>query len=346
MRSISGAFGPRHFNPRLKTESMKNIFTLICLFFISALVFGQQEDQFTQFMHYKLGYNPAYAGSTGGTRVTVMARNQWIGLDGAPQAQLVTFNMAALDSKKLGVGASLIRQTIGVTDRYTLEGDYAYRFPLGNGYLGFGLSASVRMIRINYDEVVATQPKETDSAIPIGYQSRFVPNFGFGAFYNTENFYFGFSAPRLLANSIDLSDAGGTLTKEVQHFYGMTGFIIPLKGDDIKMQPHILLKYVKGAPFDADVNVSVTFMNKFTTGVSYRVGGSKANPIGESVSLNLSAQASKNILFGLSYDYTLTDLRDYNSGSVEAFIHYIIGGEPEGEIFENPRFFGNSSSRR
>ncbi len=303
------------------------------------LAFGQQEDQFTQFMHYKLGYNPAYAGSTGGTRVTAMARNQWIGLDGAPQSQLITFNMAALDSKKLGIGASLMRNTIGVTDRYTLEGDYAYRFLLGNGYLGIGLSASIRMIRVNFDEVRATQPKDTDSAIPVGFQSRYVPNFGAGIYYNTENFYFGFSAPRLLENSIDLASAGGVLSKEVSHFYGMTGFVIPIKDDEIKMQPHLLLKYVAGAPFDADFNLSVTFMNKITTGASYRIGGSKSNPLGESVSLLFSAQVSKSVLFGLSYDYTLTGLRSYNSGSVEGFVHYIIGGEEEGAIFENPRFF-------
>lgn len=325
---------------------MKNSFTLILFLLAATLAYGQQDDHFTQFMHYKLGYNPAYAGSTGGTRITVMGRNQWLGLEGAPQSQLITFNMAALESRRLGVGASLIRQTIGVSDRYTLEGDYAYRFPLGNGYMGLGMSASVRMIRADFSRARATQPQETDPAIPAGYQSRFVPNFGFGAFYNTENFYFGFSSPRLLSNSIDLSDDGGTLTKEVPHFYGMTGFIIPLKGNNVKLQPHILLKYVQGAPFDTDVNLSFTFMNKFTTGASYRVGGSKTSPIGESVSFLMSAQVSKNILFGLAYDYTLSELRNYNSGSVEAFFHYIIGGEPEGEIFENPRFFGNSSTRR
>lgn len=323
---------------------MKRISTTIYFLFFAMLAFGQQEDQFTQFMHYKLGYNPAYAGSTGGTRITAMGRQQWIGLDGAPQAQLITFNMAALESKKLGIGASLMRHSIGVTDRYTLEGDYAYRVPLGNGYLGFGLSASVRMLRVNFDELTASQPKDTDSAIPIGFQSRYVPNFGAGFYYNTERFYFGFSAPRVLQNSIDLADEGGVLSKELSHFYGMTGFIISLKGEDIKMQPHLLLKYVQGAPFDADFNLSVTFMNKFTTGASYRIGGDKSNPIGESVSLMAAAQASKNILFGLSYDYTLSSLRDYNSGSVEAFVHYIIGGEPEGEIFENPRFFGGRSN--
>jgi type IX secretion system PorP/SprF family membrane protein len=320
---------------------MKQIFTLLILLSCSTFLLAQQEEQFTQFMHYKLGYNPAYAGSTGGTRITALARQQWLGIDGAPQSQLITFNMAALDSKRLGVGGSLIRNSIGVTDRYTLEGDYAYRFELGNGYLGMGLSASVRMIRVNFSKARATQAVETDNAIPAGYQSRYVPNFGAGIFYNTEDFYFGFSAPRLLQNNINLADSGGTLTKEVVHFYGMTGFVIPLKGDDIKMQPHLLLKYVRGAPFDADINISVTFMNTITGGVSYRIGGNKANAFGESVSALFSAQVSKNILFGLAYDYTLSDLRDYNNGSAEIFVHYIIGGKEEGEIFENPRFFGN-----
>ena len=322
---------------------MKRTFTIIYLFTSCMLAFGQQEDQFTQFMHYKLGFNPAYAGSTGGTRFTAMARQQWIGLDGAPQSQLITFNMAALESKKLGVGGSIQRQSIGVTDRYTLEGDYAYRFPLGNGYLGFGLAASVRMIRVRYYKLRGSQPIDTDSAIPEGYQSRYVPNFGAGAYYNTENFYIGFSAPRLLRNSIDMADDEGVLAREISHFYGMTGFVIPLT-DDIKMQPHLLPKYVQGAPFDADFNLSFTYMNKFTGGLSYRIGGDKSNPIGESISVLASAQVSKNILFGLSYDYTLTSLRDYDSGSVECFVHYIIGGEPEGEIFENPRFFGGRSN--
>ena len=320
---------------------MYKIYTIIIIAALPFLAFAQQEEQFTQFMHYKLGYNPAYAGSTGGARITTLVRQQWIGIDGAPQSQLITFNMAALDSKRLGVGGSLIRTSIGATERYTLEGDYAYRFELGNGYMGLGLSASVRMLRINFDEVRATQPKDTDSAIPAGYQSLYVPNFGAGLFYNTDNFYIGFSAPRLLQNSIDLADGEGTLTKEAAHYYGMTGFVIPLKGDDIKMQNHLLLKYVTGAPFDADVNISITFMNKFTGGLSYRIGGNKSNAFGESVSALFSAQVSRHILFGMAYDYTLSDLRDFNSGTAELFLHYIIGGRDEGEIFENPRFFGN-----
>jgi type IX secretion system PorP/SprF family membrane protein len=318
---------------------MKNFYFIIiaCCFALS--LSAQQEDQFTQFMHYKLGFNPAYAGATGETRITAMARQQWIGLEGAPEAQLITFNMAPIT--RVGVGASLSRSSIGITDRYTLEGNYAYRFELGNGYLGMGISTSIRLIQARFGEVRANQPIETDGAIPGGFRSRYVPNFGAGVYYNTSKFYLGFSAPRMLNTSINLSDNGGELAKEVRHIYGMTGFVIPIKGDDIIMQPHLLLKYVDGAPFDADINFSFTFMSKFTAGASYRIGGNKETSVGESVSALASYQISDKLMFGLNYDYTLTDLRDYNSGSAEVFLHYFVGGDSEGRIFENPRFFGD-----
>jgi type IX secretion system PorP/SprF family membrane protein len=318
---------------------MKNICILIIAISFATGAAAQQEDQFTQFMHYKLGFNPAYAGATGQTRITALARQQWIGIEGAPEAQLISFNMAPIT--RVGVGASLSRSSIGVTDRYTLEGDYAYRFELGNGYLGIGLSASIRLIQARFGSLQANQPIEIDDAIPGGFRSRYVPNFGAGIYYNTSKFYLGFSAPRLLNTSINLSETGEELAREVRHLYGMTGFVIPIKGDDIILQPQLLLKYVSGAPFDADINFSFTFMSKFTTGLSYRIGGNKETSVGESISALASYQVSNKLMFGLNYDYTITDLRDYNSGSAEVFLHYFIGGESDGRIFENPRFFGD-----
>jgi type IX secretion system PorP/SprF family membrane protein len=316
---------------------MKNYYLLFAFLLCGLFASAQQEDQFTQFMHYKLGFNPAYAGATGQTRVTGIGRQQWIGIDGAPQSQLVTFNMAPMTS--LGVGASLSRSSIGLTDRYTLEGNYAYRFPFANGYLGLGLSASVRLMQVRFQDAQANQPVESDQAIPGGFQSRYVPNFGAGLYYNNKDFYLGFSAPRLLRSNLDLSDQGGRLSTEEVHFYGMTGFVIPIQDEDIILQPHLLLKYVSGAPFDGDFNLSLTLQKRLTFGASYRLGGNKSNSIGESISALFSAQVSDKIMFGLSYDMGLSDLRDENSGSAEVFLHYFVGGESQDAILENPRFF-------
>ncbi|TXB63169.1 PorP/SprF family type IX secretion system membrane protein [Phaeodactylibacter luteus] len=323
---------------------MKNYYLHLMLFgallMAAQVAFAQQEDHFTQFMHYKLGFNPAYAGSTGNTRITAMGRQQWIGLEGAPQAQLLTFNAAPLPS--LGVGASLIRSSVGIIDRYTLEGNYAYRFRLGNGYFGIGLAASIRLLQANYDELRANQPIETDEALPMGIQSRTVPNFGFGLYYNTNNFYAGVSSPRLIRSSIDLANTGGTtISREDIHIYAMTGFTVKLVDDDVLLQPNVLMKYVKGAPFDADFNLMFTFFENYSLGASYRLGGNKANSIGESVSGLLSAKIADRMMFGLSYDFTLSDLRDYNDGSAELFLHYFFGNTSTASKYDSPRFFGN-----
>lgn len=314
---------------------MKKIYLLFVLCILSWSAIAQQEEQYTQFMHYKLGLNPAYAGKDGAPSVSALIRSQWLGIDGAPQTQLLTYNMPVLNNRA-GIGATVVRQSIGVSESYTVDGNYAYHLRLGRGYLGIGIQASLRMLRVDFAKLEGTQPVTTDGAIPTGYQSRYVPNFGAGIYYSGKNMYFGISVPRLLSSSIDFASTDNN--NETQHLYLMGGVKFPL-GEKVQIQPQILLKYVQGAPFDGDVNLSFVFMDKFTTGFSYRLGGSKVSSIGESVSLLLAYQISNDLMFGLSYDMTLTDLKKYNTGSVEGVVRYFFGGKKQEGGFVNPRFF-------
>ncbi len=312
---------------------------ILTLFFCGTMLFafGQQDEQYTQFMYFKPGYNPGAVGSNDAPCFSLIARNQWIGFEGAPQAQLLSFNMPVFN-KRVGIGANIIRQTIGITERYSAETLYAYRIPIGRGVLGMGLQASVRFIRMNFSRAESIQPSSQDDAIPGDIQSKYVPNFGAGLYYSNQRYYVGISVPRLLENNIDLADSGQTLSKEVRHVYAMAGILIDL-GDHVQMQPQVLLKYVPGAPFDGDANLNFIFAEKFTTGVSYRLGGSKRSGIGESVSAVLGMQLSESILFGLSYDFTLSELQKYNSGTIEGVFRYCIGGRSQGNEYVSPRFF-------
>ena len=314
----------------------------ISLFFLllnAPSIFAQQEEQFTQFMYYKQGLNPAYVGSEEALSITGMSRNQWLGIDGAPQTQLLSI-MAPILNQRIGVGANILRQTIGVTDMYTLDGMYAYRIKVPRGFLGIGIQASVRLFRVDFSDLQGTQPLTQDEAVPMGIQSKFLPNFGAGIYYDARNFYVGFSAPRLLRNNIDLASNDGVIAREVTHAYMMTGGNIKLS-EQLQLQPQFLLKYVSGAPFDADVNFNLLIAEKFTTGLSYRIGGSKESGIGEAISLLLGIQLSDNILLGVSYDATVSELRKYNSGTIEGIVRYRVGGKSEDEEVDNPRFFNN-----
>ncbi len=317
---------------------MKKIIpTICCLLLTLTFLQAQQEEQFTQFMHFKLGYNPAYAGSNDVPALTVLSRNQWIGLEGAPKTQAVSFN-TPLANKKIGIGVNLLRQTIGISNNVSGDVIYAYRMRVGRGYLALGAQASVRLIRMDFNKVTGTQPIDTDLAIPVGLQSKFVPNFGTGLYYQAKRLYFGFSIPRLLENNIDLSDDQGVISREIRHSYLMAGALVRL-GEQIDLQPQIVFKYVRSAPFDADLNLNLIFGERLTAGLSYRLGGSGQNSLGESISLIMAAQISDLGLFGISYDFGLSQLKDYNNGTIEGFLRFYFGGKSEGGEFESPRFF-------
>lgn len=303
---------------------------------------GQQEERFTQYMFNRTGFNPGFAGSDGGLTITAIARNQWMGLTGAPQSQLITFN-SLLTNNRVGIGGTLMRQSAGLTEKYTAEGIYAYRIPFARGFLGIGIQGSLRVLRINFQNAVATTPLEADNAIPPGIQSKTIPNFGTGIYYDSRQFYFGISAPRLLHVSIDPSDDNIEISKEIRHLYFMAGMAFePLDG--IKIQPQLLLKAVKGAPLDADFNILAGIWDVVNLGVSFRMGGSRISGIGESISFMAATKASENLIIGLAYDATLSELRNHTNGTLEAAIRFQFGGAGASSTIkdvENGRIFNS-----
>ncbi len=317
---------------------MQKFYISIIALLITGSLSAQQDEQFTQFMYHKIGFNPAYAGMQETPCFTALVRQQWIGLEGAPQSQLLSFNMP-LSATGIGLGAYVSRHTIGATERYTAEASYAYRFNLGRGgRLGIGLSTSVRLLRTDFDQLESTEPREGDPSIPVGIQSKYVPNFGAGIYYSNQTFYFGVSVPRLLENNIDLADESTIISREVRHFYMMGGVLIDL-GGKVQMQPQAILKYLVGAPFDGEANLNFIFNERVYAGVSYRIGGSRRSGIGESGSLLLGMQINDFLMFGLSYDATLSELRTYANGSVEGVLRYCLGGRSKGDEILSPRFF-------
>ena len=322
-------------------NNMKNLIItiLFALFFVPFICEAQQQPLNTQFMYYKLGYNPAFAGSQEAPCVSCIIREQWLGLEGAPSTQALTFNMPLMN-QRVGIGANLMRHKIGITTIYNIDGAYSYRLRLGQGMLGIGVQGSLRSFTNDFNETIAIQSKPDDLTIPTNNENKFTFNFGTGLYFNSERFYIGVSAPRLLTNSIDFNANDNVVSREVQHLYFMSGYTITLR-EDLHLRPQFLLKYANNAPLNADLNLNLLIQDKFVTGLTYRTRGNKVNDRwGESLDVLFGAQITENLMFGFSYDFTLSDLREFTSGSIEASLHYCFGpsSNPNSE-FENPRFF-------
>lgn len=281
---------------------------------------AQQDPQYTQFMFNKLAYNPGYAGSEVSPMLTAIYRSQWMGIEGAPNTQVLSYSMPLLH-ERLGVGGNLTRNAIGINRTMTLDLVYCYRIPVrrGAGHIGIGMQPSVRNFWQNWadDRLYSPTPAGTDVAIPLEPRSKWIVNFGFGFYYSntSRGWYVGMAVPRFFQNSIDFAENGGVLSREERHINAMGGMTFQ-PGDDLQIRPQALLKFVANAPIDAELNVMATLRKKFHGGVTYRVGGD-TNNAGESLDLLVGISATEKLFLCLSYDIGLTRLRKFHNGSVE-----------------------------
>src|SRR5690606_14443566 len=112
---------------------------------------AQQQPLHTMFMYNKLLINPAYAGYHPYASASAIVREQWLGFQGAPKTQSLSFH-TPLSGGRLGLGFNLQRRSIGVSSATTFDGIYDYRIPVGNGVLSLGVQASARFLKVDYND--------------------------------------------------------------------------------------------------------------------------------------------------------------------------------------------------
>ena len=90
-----------------------------------------------------------------------------------------------------------------------------------------------------------------------------------------------------------------------------------------------MIKEVKGAPIEGDLNAMFWIKDMIGIGAQYR---SNAD-----VSGLFEIQATPQIRIGYAYDHSLTTLQTFNGGSHEIMLRYEFGYEKN--KFLSPRFF-------
>ncbi len=289
----------------------KSLLIVIGLLALTKPVYGQQEAMFTQYMFNGLALNPAYAGSHESLSATVLFRDQWTGLGGAPTTQ--TFSLhSPIRNAKIALGLQVIHDKITVFNQYGVNGSYAYRIFTNKGTLSMGLQVGFTSYNADLTELEPQNPNDNVFNVDI---NKMMPNLGAGVYYYTDKFYAGVSVPQLIQNSLDEevieldSDA-----HQERHYFLTSGYMFELS-PSVKLKPNFLLKVVEGAPVELDLNANVLFNEVLWLGLSWR---SMAD-----FDALLELQLTDQLLLGYSYDFaSTTDLRRVNSGSHELMINY------------------------
>jgi type IX secretion system PorP/SprF family membrane protein len=292
-------------NPKLK----RCIVAFLCFILLMYKeTVAQQNVQFTQYMYNTLAVNPAYAGSRGVLNASLLARMQWVGIEGAPRTQ--TFYVhSPLPKEKMGVGLNITNDKIGPLNSTYIVGSYSYTVNLNmKSKLSFGTSAGVNAMQLKASEITINE--QNDQLFANARASRLRPNFGFGAYYHTDMFYTGISTPKLLQNKIAGTENSAI---EQRHLYWICGGIFSINSI-WKVKPTTMVKFTKNAPISVDMSVNFLFMDKLWLGLNHRIKDSFSGMVGYNLTDQLQA--------GYAYDHTITALQKYNSGSHEVFLSY------------------------
>ncbi len=293
---------------------------------------AQQDPQYTQYMYNMSVINPAYTtNNTSLINFGTLYRSQWASAVGGPKT-LTFFAHAAL-SEKIETGISFISDDIGdgVLKENNIYADFAYSLKLNDeSRLALGLKAGITTFATNFNGFQYPE-LQNDFAFNDNQNSTF-PNVGVGAFYHRDKFYAGLSVPNLLS-STHLENQNGVSTKgsENMHFFATAGYVYELNSS-IKLKPSMLAKMVKGSPISFDASLNALINNSFEIGASYRLD--------DSVNAMFNMKILPGLRAGYAYDYTLTNLSDFSSGSHEIFILFDLDllGLQRG-YDKSPRFY-------
>jgi len=295
----------------MKTSSFKCLFLFVIVILPMLSARAQQQAMFTQYMFNQAILNPAYSASQDNLNAMLLARTQWLGLSGGPRTQ--TFSLhGPLAEKKFSAGISILNDQVTIANTTEAYADFAYQFQIvPDVYLSLGLKAGFDFYQADLTKLKLID--KNDPRFSEDVNNTFLPNFGFGGFLYSNDYYLGVSVPKLSRAKINMNSvvSTNTLSKEELHYYVIGGYVFDVD-KDIKFKPSFLAGFVTGAPALVDLNASFLFHDKLWLGGTYRFK--------EGFCANVELKVTNNVMIGYAYDFTTTDLNRFNSGTHEIFV--------------------------
>jgi type IX secretion system PorP/SprF family membrane protein len=312
---------------------LRIIVLIVVLGFLAGDVYAQQVPMYSQYIMNGFLINPSLAGRDGYTSINVTARQQWVGLSGAPATYAASFQTRILKNSyiskstsvrrkivrptkggNVGLGGYIFSDRNGIMKRTGILAAYAYHLELGktNGmanYLSLGLAATFYQYAIDLDGNLLL--RDVDEFLINYDRVVYIPDFNFGASYTTSKYYVGFAMSSISRGSLLFAKGGDNKRSELGHYFLTGGYKIGFPSNsDWMLEPSVLIKssdmVFKAAQID--LTGRVYYKEDYWAGLSYRTG--------DAIILLLGLKYDR-FYFAYAFDMALTDIRKHTFGSHE-----------------------------
>lgn len=295
---------------------------------------GQQLPIYSQYLHNRFLINPAVAGSDGYTSFNLTAREQWVGLYGAPQTFSFSgqtrllkqgYRIRQTSSRrqvfrpkqdgKVGLGGFVFSDRSGLMQRTGFQASYSYHTWLRNTtQLSMGLAVTGYHFKIN--EKAIDFEDQNDPLLNSDLRKGvYVPDAAFGIYLLNAKYSLGFSADQLFKASLSIGSDAYTKFRMDRHYY-LFGSYSFTPNTSVELQPSFLIRTSEQLRPLADIGLTYIYNEKFWTGLSYRTSGAFIAILGVRY---------ENIWIGYSFDFTLQELQSVTYGTHEMTIALKFG---------------------
>lgn len=287
------------------------LWLIVC--FLPLFSEAQQLPVYSQFFMNPYLYNPAFAGVEGHTVIFFMHRQQWMGIDGAPQYSHVTFHTPLKNSLAIGGEISTDKQGPLTDNNFRVTG--AYLLPLDRKhYLRFGLSLGAGNNRVDLNALGNT----SDPALAGLLDNNFYMRSDFGVTYHFGRFNAGFSLPSLIGHDI-LTDESLSPVRitPVDNILFKANYRQSFLKDDLAWEPHLLYRYTNVGANQYEITNIFHIKHLVWVGASYRQDAGFVGLLGLKIAEKLG--------IGYAYDLPSSDLAEFSTGSHEIHLGLHIG---------------------
>ncbi len=306
---------------------LKSIFASFLLLIAGGIISAQQVPMYSQYIMNGFLINPSFAGNDGYTTVNITAREQWVGLYGAPSTYAASFQTRLLKTSyiskstsvrrkmvrptkggRVGLGGYIFNDQNGIIKRTGAQLAYAYHIPMGQNQLSFGLAGTAYQYAVDLDGVLL---RDIDDQYLNSYDRVvFIPDFNFGVSFTTYDYYVAFAMSSLTRGTLMLGNTGDNNRAELGHYFLTGGYKFTMPNRDFVLEPSVLLKssdmFFKAAQMD--LTTRLYYKEDFWGGMSWRTNDAI---------IIMTGMKYDRFYFAYAFDFTLTDIRTQSFGSHE-----------------------------
>ncbi len=290
--------------------------------------YSQERSIYENYYLFPSFVNAAFTGAENYPVAELSVKRQWQDFPSAPSTFFLAGNVRIgkydfytpkgmvnkgplKTENRVGIGANIYCDRNGPLSNTGLSLSYAYHLPVNLATnLSFGLSINGSIYSLNTSELKPNQ--SNDSYLFNGKNTSFRFNSNVGLLYYNNTYFIGLSANKLFPDELNLNSS----IEEKPSYFLIGGYKFRIRSEMLYLEPSAALKKIADEKINLDLHTKLVWKLNWVA-LSY----SSTKNMKFLVGLNIY----KRLYAGYSYEYTVSNISSYTSGSHEIYLGINLG---------------------